>query len=205
MAFPYAQSPDKLVEFIKKIPTVGIPAKANYDFLKSLGFSSSNDRTFVPILKFIAFTDGSATPTDLWKEARTNLGRAMAKGLQAGYGSLFHTYPNAHQQSNEALKNFFKAHSSVGDAAVAKMLSTFKALAAIADFGESGDEASTVVAPGSPPAAAAIPTIAATPQTGSSGGLTLNLNIELQVPSDPTGEVYEKFFAAMKKHLMDNK
>lgn len=109
MAFPYAQSPDKLVEFIKKIPSVGIPPKANYNFLKSLGFSSSNDRTFIPILKFIAFVDGSGSPTDLWKQARTDLPHAMAKGLQAGYGSLFHTYPNAHQQSNEALKNFFKS------------------------------------------------------------------------------------------------
>lgn len=129
----------------------------------------------------------------------------MAKGLQAGYGSLFHTYPNAHQQSNEALKNFFKAHSSVGDAAVAKMLSTFKALAAVADFGEAGERSAEDTAPSSTPVTAALQPLTSTRQIGSGGGVTLNLNIELQVPSDPTGEVYEKFFAAMKKHLMDAK
>lgn len=31
-------------------------------------------------------------------------------------------------------------------------------------------------------------------------GNTINLNIQLQLPSDASGEVYDKFFSAMKKH-----
>ena len=201
MAFPYVQSPDKLVEFLKKIPSVGIPPKANYDFLKVLGYTSSNDRTFVPIIKSIGFADGSATPTDLWKEARTNLGTAVAKGLMVGYAGLYQTYPNAHQQSNEALKNYFKANSSVGDAAVAKMLSTFKALAGLAKFDSAEQQQEKTDAGLHDTSPQSLQTISKRVQT--SGGLTLNLNIELQVPSDPTGEVYDKFFASMKKHLMD--
>lgn len=87
------------------------------------------------------------------------------------------------------------------------MLSTFKALAAIADFGEAGDASSAEISTPAPAVAAAPlqPALTSTRQVGSGGGVTLNLNIELQVPSDPTGEVYEKFFAAMKKHLMDAK
>lgn len=150
-------------------------------------------------MKTIGFTDGSGSPTDLWKEARTGLGSAMAKGIKAGYGSLYQTYPNAHQQSNEAIKNFFKANSAVGDAAVSKMVSTFKALVGIADFGAVDSAPS-----GQSPDLHQAPSVQVSrgkPQ--GAGGVNLTLNIELQVPSDPTGEVYDKFFAAMKKHLID--
>jgi hypothetical protein len=34
----------------------------------------------------------------------------------------------------------------------------------------------------------------------SPGQSAINLNIQLQLPSDASGEVYDKFFAAMKKH-----
>ena len=33
-------------------------------------------------------------------------------------------------------------------------------------------------------------------------GMTLNVNIQLQLPATAEGEVYEKLFAAMRKHLM---
>lgn len=36
--------------------------------------------------------------------------------------------------------------------------------------------------------------------TRSSSKGTVNLNIQLQLPSDASGEVYDKFFEAMKKH-----
>ena len=32
-------------------------------------------------------------------------------------------------------------------------------------------------------------------------GLTVNINVQLQVPPDATGEIYDKFFEAMRKHL----
>ena len=203
MTFPYVQSPDKLVEFLKKIPNVGVPPKLNNDFLKSIGYSSSNDRSFVSVAKSIGLADGSGSPTDLWKEARTNLGTAIAKGVMAGYGGLYQTYPNAHQQSNEAIKNYFKANSPVGDAAISKMVSTFKAFVGIGNFtdvaGGTDIKPNTVDSP----LPSDGPVINKAVQSAS--GLTLNLNIELQVPSDPTGEVYDKFFSAMKKHLIDAK
>jgi hypothetical protein len=33
-------------------------------------------------------------------------------------------------------------------------------------------------------------------------GLTLNVNLQLQLPATSDGEIYEKLFGAMRKHLM---
>lgn len=202
MAFPYVQSPDRLVEFLKRLPTVGIPKKANNEFLQSLGYTSSNDRGFLSVLKFIGMADGSGTPTDLWRQARSNFPASIAGGIQAGYGGLYQTYPNAHQQSVEAIKNYFKAQSSVGDAAVTKMVSTFRAMTSIGEFSSGGDEKSTSLGQDVANENENFRGIIST-RRSSESGVILNLNIELQVPPDPTGEVYEKFFASMKKHLME--
>ena len=35
------------------------------------------------------------------------------------------------------------------------------------------------------------------------GGLTLNINIQLQLPNNADGKTYEQLFAAMGKHLKD--
>jgi hypothetical protein len=35
-----------------------------------------------------------------------------------------------------------------------------------------------------------------------SDGLTVNINIQLQLPGDATAETYERFFEAMRKHIL---
>ena len=89
------------------------------------------------------------------------------------------------------------------------MVGTFKALCNLADFGTSVQK--TVAAgasnahkePGIDKAGPAVAVEAAAP--GISNDMTVNINIQLQVPADATGEIYEKFFAAMRKHLWPEK
>jgi hypothetical protein len=82
------------------------------------------------------------------------------------------------------------------------MVSTFRALAQFGSFDgdSSGDQATP--SSGSPSVsdnAPAAPSAALASTNGA--GMTVNLNIELTLPADPSGEVYDKFFAAMAKHL----
>ena len=37
--------------------------------------------------------------------------------------------------------------------------------------------------------------------TGTTG-MTVNINIQLQIPATDKAEIYDSFFAAMKKHLL---
>jgi hypothetical protein len=203
MSYPYVQSPEKFVSFLKKLPVIGIPAKFTVKALKSLGFTSSNDERFIPVIKFIGLLDSTGVPTVLWKEMRANAATALAKGLRQGYADLFSQHPNAHQLDDEALRTFFSVHSGLGAAAVARMVSTFKTVSQLsdpntlaADIVEEASEDAPVRADAS--SNSRKPRIT---QTNGSEGMTININIQLQVPADATGEIYEKFFEAMRKHL----
>lgn len=199
--YPYTQNTGSLIGIIKAIGSHGIPERFTTKELPVWGYKSSNDRPIVSVLKFIGFVDSSGVPTQLWKDARTKPEQAAAAGVRSGYNDLFKTFPNAHQKDGEALTNFFKAKTTVGDAAVKSMVSTFRALAQYGDFeaaGEPGEDAASdnapVVSHHTPQIKQSIP---------ADNGVTINLNIELSIPTDATGEVYDKFFAAMRKHIIN--
>ena len=208
MAFPYTQNPGNLVAVIEKISDHGVPDKFTQKELGVWGYTSSNDRRIIGVLKYIRFIDDKGAPTDLWKKARTQAKAAVGEGVRAGYADLYKTFPNAHNRDNEALTNYFKGNTDVGDAAVKRMVSTFKSLA---EFGSFDSHEGDTLPPETPPttvnqAGATVIPPQAVPQISSNpNGPAVNINIELQLPADPTGEVYDKFFAAMKKHLYSEK
>ena len=153
MSFPYTQNTGNLTNLITQIGKNGVPDKFTTKDLPVWGFKSSNDRSIVSVLKFIGFLDSSGSPTELWREARTKPSAATAKGVREGYKSLFQTFPDAERKDSEALTNFFKAKTDVGDAAIKMMVATFKALVQFGDF--SGKPDISAAAP--PPPAAAAP------------------------------------------------
>lgn len=205
MSFPYVKTPGKLAAFLKQLPSYGVPDRLNRETLGGWGFKSSNHIAFVSVAKFVGLVDSSAVPTDRWKEARGNLGLALAKGVHEGYSQLFKVIPDAHRKDNEALRNFFNQHSNVGAQAVDAMVMTFKTLCDLADFNAMSEGATPAHEKSkgkAAPAVVAAPTGRAKTTTPDSiRDLAVNINVQLQVPPDSTGEVYDKFFAAMKKHL----
>lgn len=212
MTYPYTQNPGNLIAVVEKITGNGVPDKFTQKELGVWGYTSSNDRRIIGVLRYIRFLDDKSAPTDLWKKARVDAKGAVAEGVRAGYADLYKTFPNAEKRDNEALTNYFKGNTNVGDAAIKRMVSTFKALAEFGNFSASHEPATAAVGPvaaasaGAKPAppghspAVGAPVFSST-QVGIGGSPSVNLNIELQLPADPTGDIYDKFFAAMRKHL----
>lgn len=86
--YPYTTVPGKLSTLLKKIREVGVPTKANQQWLQSLGFTSSNDRTMLGILKFIGFMDESGVPSSRWREYRgANHKQVLANAVRECAGS----------------------------------------------------------------------------------------------------------------------
>lgn len=207
-AYPYVTVPGHLQKFMKHIQKAGVPDKVTLKYLKQSGFTSSNDRKIRDVLKFIGFLDGNYVPTDKWRHYRDKrkAGTVLARALKDGYSELYHTFSDAHRKDNEALTNFFRAHTEVGERALSGMVSSFNALADLADFStlDEGEPATPEVGlkageAGTPPA-----TQVTTATRSAGDGLTVNVNIEIGVPATDDPEVYEKFFEAMKKHLLSD-
>ncbi len=196
--YPYCQARNKIKPFFEKIQSIGKPDKVTVKWLTSIGYKSSNDRTILSVLKFINFTDEAGVPTNKWQQYKNKSKSkiVMAQGIQMGYSELFKIYPDANSQGRVELTNFFSEKTEGGSAVVEKMVSTFTELCSLADFGSVGevsteDEKTTDTEQKTKKG-----------DTSYSGkGYIININIQLTVPETTDGDVYEKFFAAMKKHL----
>lgn len=209
--FAYAMGTGKIAALFNKIHDVGTPTtKVTQTWLTQVGFSSSNDRRLLAVLKQVGFLDGANMPTDVWKRYRSattaDRKKVLAQAVREGYKDLYDMYPNAQVRSDNELESFFRGHVSAGSQVLTKTIQTFKALAAIAEF--DGDAAA---APASAPApskkdipATEVPAHLPTVTTGVGKGTDMSvvINIQLAVPETKDAKVYDAFFESLKKHLL---
>jgi hypothetical protein len=198
--YPYALVTGKLKKFLGHIQSAGVPPKVNTQYLSSVGFKSSNDTKIIPILKYINFLDAGGVPAEVYRQFRNKekAGGVMANSLKAAYKNLFGTFPDAYRKDTEALRNYFSTHTDAGERVVNATVATFKVLCEFADF-----EARTEEIPDSPKGE--LKSEASVPKQVSpatSGGLTVNINIQLQLPATEDASIYENLFSALKKHLL---
>jgi len=193
--YPYTLNTGKLKRFLESIPKLGVD-KVTINTLQKLGYTSSNDRLIVKILKFINFIDENGAPTDNYKNFRdtTKAKTVMANAIREAYSELFKMYPDAYKEDNETLKNFFRPTTNAGERVVESMVDTFKALCSFADFG---------AAPIIEGEAKEYPKIEKVKEVEElPSGITFNLNIQIVLPTTDDVSVYDKIFKALKEHIL---
>jgi hypothetical protein len=118
------------------IQRAAVPERFSQQFLKQLGFPSSNDRPIIPLFKAMRFLDDSGVPTDRYRRFRdpTASGAVLAEGLREAYEGLFAINQRASETSLPELRGVFARLTGKHEGVVEKMASTFKALARNADF-----------------------------------------------------------------------
>jgi hypothetical protein len=122
------------------VRTVGVPPKVTAAWLKTIGFTSSNDSSLIGVLKFIGFIDGSNIPTSQWNAYRgANYRSVLGDAIRTGYADLFAVYPDANAQSTTELSHVFSTSSSGGAQVISKTVATFKALVEEAEFSNSNE------------------------------------------------------------------
>lgn len=199
--FPYTQVTGKLKSFFEKIQQVGKPDTVDKKWLASIGMKATNDPTIISVLRFIGFVDQSSKPTDRWMSYRdkSRAGKVLAEGVLEGYAELFQTYADAHRRSDEELKAFFSTKTTAGAQVVSKTVTTLKTLCELADF-----EGVSVEGPPVQPMQLTQDGLGAPTKIIKElgAGVTININVQLTLPDTTDESVYDKLFAAMKKHLL---
>ena len=187
--FQYTTVPGKLEPLLKKIREIGVPYKAHNQWLKSIGFTSSNDSSLLTILKFIGLADQAGVPTDRWKEYRGNHhAQVLANAIRDGYAELFATYPDANDRSVSDLEHFFSTNSTAGKQAITKTVTTFRNLCKQADFSAVGrvqPHRNSNAQQGQP-----------TP--------SLHIDIQVHISPDASADQIDQIFSSMAKHLYKN-
>lgn len=201
--FSYTNVAGKIPSFFEKIGQVGQPQKVDSKWLTGIGFGQANDRTLIGVLKQIGFIDGSGSPTEFWTRYRNKSlsKKVIAQALVKGYKSLFDVYPDAYKRTKDDLTNFFSTQTTAGSMAIGYTVNTFKNLADLGDFSNMEEVHDTGTLHTQPQTQHLNPE-KITRQFNSTHGVTINLNIQLTVPETTDEKVYDKFFEAMKKHLL---
>lgn len=198
--FTYTTVPGKIKPLLEKIRQVGVPPKASVQWLKSIGYKSSNDTTLLGILKTVGLADPSGVPTPVWAQFRgAHHRKVLGEAIRSGYAELFAVYPDAWQRSNTDLEHVFSTSSSAGKQVIAKTVATFKTLCECAEFSEQ-----TALSMPSGPIHTPIASQPASPmQHNASANHSPSVHIDIQIHISPeaSADQIDQIFKSMAKHL----
>jgi hypothetical protein len=187
--FAYTVVPGTLRTFLKGIPERAVPPRISIRYLKSIGMKSSNDTSIIRVLKFVGLVDSSGAPKAEYTSFRDKVKGPgiLAELVREAYAELYSTYEDAHNRSDEELKNFFRARTKLGDQVITYQVGTFKALSEFADFATAPPSPSGGVGP-----------------TASESTLqpSIHLNLQIHLPDSKDATTYDMIFQAIAKHLL---
>src|SRR5437773_9826197 len=93
----YMYTVKSVPQMFEAIQKAQVPPKFTNEFLRTLGFKSSNDRAFINVLKGLGFLDATSTPTKAYNDYRdkNTAKHVLAQQIRAAYKGLFMTDENA--------------------------------------------------------------------------------------------------------------
>lgn len=208
---PYLMKVGNITKILDKIQKAGAPETFNVEFLKDLGFTSSQDRPMAKLLKYIGLLDLNGHPTPAYREFMDhNRAKAVLAGrLRVAYDDLFTADRDAQTKSVENLKGWFKTKTGVGESAAEKMAATFKALASYADFKAVSEQASLSDPPArdAPRESSAPGEVNQDSRNGRPNGaresaIGLVYRFEIHLPDTQNVDTFRAIFRALREELM---
>jgi hypothetical protein len=209
----YLVAAKNLSKFLDALRHAQAPPKLNLKFVDELGFSSTNDRLFVPLLRAMRFIDEGGKPTARYHSFLdgTQWKVVLAEGIRDAYPDLFRVNRHANTMTREQLAGKIRSLSEgrASDSVVTNTVKTFVELVKLADF--SGQSEAPAVDDGAPSNVEAVPAPAETVRsatsvadtTTESGGLaTLVYRIEIVLPAVRDQAVYDAIFRSARAHLL---
>lgn len=202
----YVQGISKIPEFFEKLRDGQAPDQLTHQLLKDWGFTSTNDRLFIPLLKALGFLSQDGKPTSRYQAYRdhSRCKAVMGEALKDAYQDLFLIKSQPTKDDRAAIQGKFKSFHNATDRMANLMTSTFLALLDLAhlDGAATSPVPSTKEKKDEPPAGTSI--------TGTGGSSLpphrvpgLHYNIQIHLPATKDVEVYNAIFQALKEHLYE--
>lgn len=208
----YLISAKNLTKFLETLRHAQAPEKFGLRFLEELGFKSTNDRLFIPMLKAMRFVDDAGKPTSRYHAFLddTQWNRVLAEGVRDAYPDLFRVNREAQKLTREQVSGKLKSlgEGKISPAVLTNTTKTFLELAKIADFsaGPTREEGPAEVPEQDAREDAALPTDLITGDSAVRGpALTtpsLVYRIEIVLPAVRDQAIYDAIFKSAKEHLL---
>lgn len=201
---PRMPSVKNLHAILDAMQKAAVPDAFGVDFLKDMGFTSSNDRSVIKVLKFLGMLDASGKPQSSYKDYmdHTKSKKVLGKRMLQAYDDLFKSDKNAHSKTATSLKGWFKTKTGVGEKVAEKMATTFKSLSSYADFSEDtvSDKKTKDIKADKKDLGTPTPLLT----TNGLGANTLGFTyrIEVHLPDTTNIDTFRAIFRAIREELM---
>lgn len=198
----YTLKTGTISEYFEGILNAEAPDRFSHKFLEGIGFSSSNDRRIIGILKEMGFLNADGVPQDRYYRFldRSVSERILAEGIREAYSDLFAVNTSAHELSAEdafnKLRTLYKGEKK--DSVIKHIAGTFRALCDYADFSQSAKVAETPEKNPQPPQDE--PPKKQAPR-GSTNIGALQYHINVVLPDTRDQAVFDAIFKSMRDHL----
>ena len=202
----------QLPEFFQKIQDGQAPDKFTQQHLKDIGFTSTNHRAFIQILKSLGFLTPDGTPTQRYHEYRNRAvcKKVMGTAIKEAYSDLFVIKEKPTANDKDIIQGKFKSSFNTSDLVAERQAKTFLALLELADL-DVPDTRKNEPLPRDHVQETHLtehdtsPTERTDPQivTSRSKPPSLHYNTEILLPATKDIEVYNAIFKSIKEHLFD--
>lgn len=134
----YTMKTGAITAYFDAILNAEAPERFSIKFLDGLGFSSSNDRLLIGILKDLGFLNADGKPTSRYYQFldKGNAPFVLAEGIRDAYSSLFSVNKSANELDADGAYNKLRSlyRGEKKDTVIKHIAKTFVALCANANF-----------------------------------------------------------------------
>lgn len=204
--YPYLASNKNVSAVFEKIRVAGKPPRFTNEFIRQMGFMSTNDRAYSPLLKKLGFITEDGTPTQYYDQLRdesTNK-TVLADRIKALYSELFNINTAIQDAPEAEIKGAISRVTGKDEDNVNRIFLTFKALCSIADFKDKPH----LKAKASPhsPAPEPVEEPQKAHENGNSNGNifevpSFHYNIQIHLPATTDVSVYNAIFKSIRENF----
>jgi hypothetical protein len=201
----YVLPTNRIADIFRKIQDGQAPERVTVQLLKDWGFTSTNDRAFIPLLKGLGFLNPDGNPTSVYLDYRdhSRSKQILGRAIREAYADIFLIKEHPSTSDRNAIEGKFKSYHNVSDNVASQMTKTFYALLPLADL--SGEPvASPKLYPGVPASSVdekVINNINLNNKTRPDA--SLHYNIQIHLPATKDIEVLNAIFKSLKERLID--
>lgn len=195
---------------MQKIIEGTAPDNFTTEHLKKIGFSSSNDRAVIGVLKDLEFLSDGGNPTQRYHDYRnaSKSREVLGNALREAYSDIFHINENPSMADKPAITGLFKSTHNVSKQIAGFMSNTFLCLLGLADINSIPMNESVTdkkVDKIEPENTLKKSTKEETLHYNKIPIVpNLRYNIEIHLPATKDIEVYNAIFKSLKSHLLDD-
>jgi hypothetical protein len=224
---PYISGPNNITQMVNQLRK-SFPAVVNSDTVKKYQIAPNNESYVINALQFLGIVDGDGKKTPAASDAFSKhddeeFQNAFAELVKSSYSELFDLHGDgAWQLDRNRLIGYFRQAdktSEVIGTRQASVFSVFAALSGKASEGNGNQKSSAKSTNSAKPKAATASSKSGQPAKASpaakivnpinvsgdqqSGGVTLNVRIEVNLPPGADAETYDAIFSSIRKNLMN--